>query len=101
MNMLYKWKLNWYDTTLHLPTGTQVLSAKIVDNEIVVWVSQPINVPNSQEYNFLCRNTGNEAPEGYTFIDTCIESGIVWHIFVKEIYDAWVNVLDIYQAAVA
>ena len=84
--MIQKWHLSHPDCHLSLPRGTKVLSAKVVDDKIYVWTSDGIST-SDDDYHFLCRNTGTEAPLGYEFIDTCICKGIVWHVFVDIFVD--------------
>lgn len=92
--VIYKYKLNKNNGSskqLELPIGSEVLSVKIQNDEVVIWIVQPNGTNLLTEFRtFVGIFTGtvyeepnlNDPLEYLKYIDTVIDDyGLVYHYF--------------------
>ena len=74
-------------TAIHLPEGAQVVSLGVQLSQLYLWavVDNDLSISGigTTRY-FVAFGTGDNIPENYKYIDTCVESDyLVWHLFEK------------------
>ena len=66
--MIYKYELNWNETTLTLPKGTNILSVGFQGDKLVIWVNTITSEP--EQHKFYAYVTGAEVKKGQVYIGT-------------------------------
>lgn len=85
-SIIYKYKLTDSQQIILIKGFQKVLSTKIVDDKICVWVLlDPNGKPKNVKF-YIC-GTGNSLPKDITmctFIDTLKDGSFFWHLFYRE-----------------
>lgn len=89
MKVVWKYTLTGYETLLHIPANSKILSATFQGDDIQVWALVNPDEKALEPHTILAVNTGDAFDintRTLTFITTLIKSsGIVWHIFEKSV----------------
>lgn len=86
MNRIYKYKMK-PNTTLELPRGAKVLTARVQDEEVFLWAKVNPDEKELETRMFLGFGTGHDIDDELRldFIDTVFfQNGMVFHIFEQQ-----------------
>ena len=91
MKTIYKYVLKATDVqTIELPLKSQILSAKVQGNNIVLYALVEPNEERKEEYNVLAFGTGHDIAinlSDYSFLDTVLlqNGSLAFHFFYKRV----------------
>lgn len=88
--VIHKFNLEYGTNALMLPEGSKVLSAKLQNSKLVIWVLLNPDASKRKSYLFFVLATGElvfkSALQNAIFIDSVMteDHSFVFHIFMKE-----------------
>lgn len=78
-SVIYKYDLIHHKVTM--PDCAEFLDVQIQNDRPVLWAKVSLSNP-MREYEFIFVATGEQIEDGYRYIGTVQQGGLVWHLFV-------------------
>lgn len=80
--IIYKYSLGFGTCVIHMPTGAQVLTVQVQNDEPFIWALVDLNAP-VEARSFRIIGTGHETKmsAAETYVGTFQQPPFVWHVF--------------------
>lgn len=84
MKTVYKYPIQFHDTTYSMPIGAKPVLTQVQDDQVCVWFELDLNEPFVPR-TFNIYGTGFTIPEHEKHIGSCMtrDGALVWHVYER------------------